>query len=122
MKRFFGIFSVICLFFSFAVYAVPAPTKEFYCNDFAGVLSPATENDIIQRAGQLEKQNGVQVVVATVREMGGKDIEGYALNTKSGRKGKTTAFSFCWQKKNGRSALKWAMAWKAFCPIPKQAG
>ncbi|MBU5450904.1 YgcG family protein [Acetivibrio sp. MSJd-27] len=79
MKRFFAFFSIICLLFSFVVFAVPDPTKEFYCNDFADVISPATENDIIQRAGQLEKQNGVQLVVSTVNDMGGKDIESYAL-------------------------------------------
>lgn len=79
MKRFFAFLSVFCLFFCFTAFALPAPTSEFYCNDFADVISPATEKDIIQRAEQLEKQNGVQLVVSTVNHMDGEDIESYAL-------------------------------------------
>lgn len=61
------------------VEALPEPTSEFYCNDFANVLSQSTRTDIIQKAEQLEQDTGIQLVVSTVANMGGADIESYSL-------------------------------------------
>lgn len=56
----------------------PAPTTEFFVNDFAGVLSRETR-DNIQRIGKgLEDATTAQVVVVTVSSLDGEDIDSYA--------------------------------------------
>lgn len=56
----------------------PAPTTEFFVNDFAGVLSRETR-DNIQRIGKsLEDVTTAQVVVVTVSSLDGEDIDSYA--------------------------------------------
>lgn len=56
----------------------PDPTYEFFVNDFAGVLSRETR-DNIQRIGKnLEDLTTAQVVVVTVSSLDGEDIDTYA--------------------------------------------
>lgn len=79
MKRIGALFGILILSVFHMVLAIPAPTNEFYCNDFANVLSGSTKNAVLQRAAQLEEQSGIQLVISTVPDMGGQDIESYAL-------------------------------------------
>ncbi|MEG0752767.1 MAG: TPM domain-containing protein [Angelakisella sp.] len=64
---------------AFAAISVPKHTDSFYVNDFANVLSPQTEQHIMQQSRAYDESNGTQVVVATVPNLGGVAIEDYAL-------------------------------------------
>jgi uncharacterized protein len=62
------------------VYAAdyPDPTSEFFVNDFAGVLSRETREDIQRIGKSLEDLTTAQVVVVTVPSLDGDDIDNYA--------------------------------------------
>lgn len=66
------------LTFAFAL-SVPEPTKDFFVNDFAGVIS-STDRKIMQKAGEdLYKKCGAQVVVTTVETLDGNTVEDFSL-------------------------------------------
>lgn len=56
----------------------PSPTSIFFVNDFANVLSAETEQQLISSAVTLYEETGAQIVVVTVPDLSGRDIEGYA--------------------------------------------
>lgn len=56
----------------------PSPTREFFVNDFAGVLSSQMENRIVQLGKSLESSTGAQVVVVTINSLKDESIENYA--------------------------------------------
>lgn len=58
---------------------MPAPTKEFYVNDFANVIDAETEKHIVNVSSQIAKDTGAQIVVATVTSLDGTEISDYAL-------------------------------------------
>lgn len=58
---------------------LPQPTKEFFVNDFASVLTDADANTIYTKAVDLQKQTTAQAVVVTVETLDGMPIEDYAL-------------------------------------------
>ncbi|WP_059170316.1 YgcG family protein [Bacillus sp. FJAT-27445] len=58
---------------------IPTPRGDIYVQDFADVLLPAEESQLIGWGRQIEDQTGgAQVAVLTVESLGGRDIEGYA--------------------------------------------
>ena len=59
---------------------IPDPTNEFFVNDFADVISPSDEAEIMQSAVALYKATKAQVVVVTVNSLEGEDVNSYALN------------------------------------------
>lgn len=61
---------------SAAVY--PSPTRYFFVNDFADVLSHETEEKIYRLGKQLEDKTGAQVVLVTIDTLDGQDIDEYA--------------------------------------------
>ncbi|MDR0978547.1 MAG: TPM domain-containing protein [Lachnospiraceae bacterium] len=69
---------VIVLLFAFPVYGVVTPTSDFYVNDYAGILSDNTKEHIIQKNINLQSQTGAQIVVVTVPNLEGRDIESYS--------------------------------------------
>ncbi|MFT4142943.1 MAG: TPM domain-containing protein [Mobilitalea sp.] len=56
------------------------PTKEFYVNDYAEVISVEVEDEIIDLGYQLEKQTGAQIVLVTVDFTNGDSLETYAMD------------------------------------------
>nr|WP_243183298.1 TPM domain-containing protein [Anaerosolibacter carboniphilus] len=59
---------------------MPVPTKEFYVGDFAGLLHDEAERFIINSNLNYEKtEERPQVVVVTVQNLGGLDVESYAV-------------------------------------------
>lgn len=71
---------IIFLFFLFpnVCLAVVSPTKEFYINDYANILSDTTEEYILQRSLALNEADGTQIVVVTVSDLDGMSLEEYA--------------------------------------------
>ena len=63
--------------------AVPDATSDFYVNDYAGVLSAETEEDIVNRNLSLESATGAQIVVSVVDDTGGLSMEQYAYDMAS---------------------------------------
>lgn len=65
--------------FAYSADAIPEATKNFYVNDYAGIFSTDQINEMMQRAVNLaNKPEGVQVVVSTVKNLGGMSVEDYA--------------------------------------------
>ena len=82
MKKLFLVLTFIVL--SFCTYikvnALVEPTSEFYVNDYANILSKETENYIIDKSSKLASSSGIQIVVVTVNNLEGQDIETYATD------------------------------------------
>ena len=57
----------------------PTPTKNFYINDFANVISEEDENEILSRGVALNKKTTAQVVVVTVESLDGYTPADYAV-------------------------------------------
>ena len=77
MKRF--MFFLGALFLSYTtVTAMPSPTQEFYCNDFAEVLS-TDEKDFINAGGEkINREGKGELVLVTVASLDGQTVEEYA--------------------------------------------
>ncbi len=58
----------------------PKPTKAFYVNDYANVLSTETEKIILSKGATLAQKTEAQVVVLTIPSLDEEPIEEYALN------------------------------------------
>ncbi|NPV27452.1 MAG: TPM domain-containing protein [Firmicutes bacterium] len=59
--------------------SIPKPTSAFYVLDQAEVLSSQTESTIVGTSQQLAAKTKAQVVVVTVKSLGGYSAEEYAL-------------------------------------------
>ncbi|NDL68315.1 TPM domain-containing protein [Anaerotalea alkaliphila] len=59
---------------------VPAPTREFYVNDAAGVLGEETEQLVMEANLWLEGKTGAQIVVLTIPSLEGAVLETYSLD------------------------------------------
>lgn len=76
------VIGVILIFFIFCtnIYANVSysPTNNFFVNDFANILSSSTESAIQQMAVSTQNATTAQIVVVTVPDLEGRDIEGYS--------------------------------------------
>ena len=57
----------------------PKPTSNIYVQDYAGVLTASTEKQLNDLGEQLHQKTKAQVVVVTVKTLGGASLEEYAL-------------------------------------------
>lgn len=89
MKRTIKLFSVglslvLCFSMLLTVAAktnIPDATTDFYVNDFAGVFSVEEKNKLMDNAVKLADENdGIQVVVTTVKSLDGEAVEDYAYD------------------------------------------
>ena len=81
MKKKIFIISLFVFLFSsnfINVEAIPSPTTQFYVNDYANILNKETEEYIINQSANLDQKTKAQIVVVTVENLEGKDIETYA--------------------------------------------
>lgn len=58
----------------------PKPTKEFYVNDFADVISASDEEKILARGAELKDKTTAQVVVITINDLDGQEPYEYAAD------------------------------------------
>ncbi|MBP3320209.1 MAG: TPM domain-containing protein [Clostridia bacterium] len=73
----FSIMFVVC--FSCAK-CVVQPTKNFYINDYAGILNQETQDYVLNNSVALCEKTDAQVVVVTVKNLENKKLEEYALD------------------------------------------
>ncbi len=76
----FIFFLFLFIFINIKVKALVEPTREFYVNDYANVLSKETEDFIMNNSAKLANATNAQIVVVTVKSLEGKDIETYATD------------------------------------------
>lgn len=72
-----GLAVLICSIASMSL-AVVSPTRDFYVNDYAGLIDEEVEQYIIETNEKLESATGAQIVVVTVPSLGGQSLEEYA--------------------------------------------
>ena len=60
------------------VFAIVAPTSDFYVNDYANLLTEETKDYIISKNVDLQAKTGAQIVVVTVENLEGNSLEDYA--------------------------------------------
>ncbi len=60
------------------VVAIVSPSERFYINDREGILSADTEDYIFSQSRALDEATTAQIVVVTVPNLEGRDLEGYA--------------------------------------------
>ena len=76
--------NIICLMIIFwlamstQILSVVSPTKDFFINDYAGVLTDETRKHIVQTNIELQNKTGAQIVIVTVPSLDGQNIEEYA--------------------------------------------
>lgn len=58
--------------------AVVSPTRDFYVNDYANLLSEETKQYIINVNAELQSKTGAQIVVVTIPSLEGQSLEEYA--------------------------------------------
>ena len=75
-----ALFLMLCAVFVLPLSAanIPESTPAFYVADFADVIDSATEEHIVSENDLLYRSCGAQVVIVTVRGLGGENIEQYA--------------------------------------------
>jgi len=78
IKRFLSLLLIIWIV-SGTVFALPSPTKEFYINDFAGVIDSDVEKHIFNMSALVERKTGAQIVVVTVESLDSMTDSEYAL-------------------------------------------
>lgn len=87
MKRYkLKIFSLICFISLFLVWSVPvkamdipSPNSSFYVLDQANLISTSVELDMIQLSEALYNDTGAQIVVVTLDNLKGYDLEQYSV-------------------------------------------
>lgn len=77
-KRYLWLALSILILLSSSVYAIPRPNNEFYVYDDVNILDSSTENYIIQTNLELYEKTGAQIVVATINDLEGMDINTYS--------------------------------------------
>lgn len=85
MNKLFKVLTVLCavclLFCSCSQQETALePTEEFFVNDFAGVLTSADHKTIYNQGVNLYEACKSQVVVVTVKSLGGEEIEDYSYD------------------------------------------
>ena len=71
--------AALCLCMGTCAFAVVGPSDSFYAADYANVLTPETEQMIVDYNGALEYQcDGAQIVVVTVQYLDGMYCDEYA--------------------------------------------
>ena len=63
-----------------AAAVIPGHTKEFYVNDFSGVLSDENKDYILNVNLDLHQKTGAQVVVVTMESLNGENLEQFATD------------------------------------------
>ena len=58
---------------------IPAPSNQFFVNDYAGILTTETKDYIFNTSRQYQANGGPQVVVTTINSLGGQSIEEYSI-------------------------------------------
>lgn len=61
------------------VNAIVEPTRDFYVNDYANILSSELEDYIIDKSARLANADGTQIVVVTVKNLEGLSLEDYSI-------------------------------------------
>ncbi len=79
MKRWIWILLSLLLILQIPVSAIEQPAKLFYVSDYAKVLSNDTQRFVVEHSAALQEQTGAQIVVATIEDLGGRDVADYAL-------------------------------------------
>ena len=59
-------------------FALVKPTTDFYVNDYANIIDSDVEEYIMGRSVDLANKTGAQIVVVTVNNLEGKNLEEYA--------------------------------------------
>lgn len=77
-KRLLFFFFLLALFIPRTVEALVSPTTDFYVNDYANILSDETEKYILENSEALANETRAQIVVVTVKNLEGRDLESYA--------------------------------------------
>lgn len=79
-KKFIAAFILVFITCCTKIYAkVPyQPTNEFFVNDFADILSDSTERKLQDICVSTQTSSSAQMVVVTVPDLNGRDIEGYS--------------------------------------------
>lgn len=73
-------FLLICQAIPVFAVNIPRHTDDFYVNDFSGILSAETKNQIMKVNLELNKKTGAQVVVVTMDTLDGEDLEIFATD------------------------------------------
>ena len=79
-KKIIWITLILIILLSSPVLALPQPSYDFYVFDEAGIMDEFTEEYIIKTNLELYEKTGAQIVVASVNDLEGMDINTYATS------------------------------------------
>ena len=69
---------LMLVLFPLNCFALVKPTTDFYVNDYANIIDSDVEEYIMGRSVDLANKTGAQIVVVTVNNLEGKNLEEYA--------------------------------------------
>ena len=72
------VIALLLTLFQIVSSAVVSPTRDFYVNDYANLLSEETKQYIINVNAELQSKTGAQIVVVTIPSLEGQSLEEYA--------------------------------------------
>ena len=93
----------------------PQAGSNIYVQDYADVISPASEKIIYSIGRELDSKTTAQLAVLTVPTLDGEPIESYALKVLRGW-GIGSRDKNMLPRRTGKAALKSVTGWKAHCP------
>lgn len=78
-----GILTAVLFLFATSLFAVQTKIPAFreYVNDYANVITPQDEQEIIRYCSKLEDTTGIQLAVLTMPSLNGEDIASFAIRT-----------------------------------------
>ncbi len=79
LSRILILINIIFIFCFSKAECIVQPTKNFYINDYAGILNQETQDYVLNNSVELCDKTGAQIVVVTVKNLENKTREEYAL-------------------------------------------
>lgn len=103
----------------------PSHTKEFFVNDYAGVLSQDVRQKIVDIGNELQDKTTAQVVLATIDSLDGQNIDDYSIDLatkwKIGQKNKDNGVLILFAKKERLLKIEVGYGLEGILPDSKTA-
>lgn len=79
LNKIIAIIFFIIILSTIQSFAIVSPTKEFFVNDYAGVLTEETKQYIMEANKELQQKTGAQIVIVTVNSLEGQALDEYSI-------------------------------------------
>ncbi len=100
----------VALIFPVVSHALDIPELQGYVNDYAGMISPQTREELGRELGAFERTDSTQIVILTVPSLEGESIEDFGIKVaeswRIGQKGKDNGIIFIVAKQDKKMRVE----------------